>query len=488
MDTLLQESWFIWGLVLTLVFPVTILTVNEIRLKVRPRSIELSKIIQEIRNLILPMLALRLLLVQVLGLASERLDVRLVDTLFWVSLLHVALSFVNFALFTGAKPGSWQMGVPKILSDMIRVVLILIGLTVVLSVVWQADLGGLITALGVSSIVLGLALQDALGNLFSGVALLFERPFQVGDWLQMGDTVGQVAEVNWRSVHLITREQELLIVPSSILAREVIRNYRRPKRLHIEPISLGFSYDDPPNKVKRVLREAALETTGVLSTPEPVIQTVSYDDSSIGYRARLYLPNYDNVPQVRDEYMTRIWYAARRNQISIPFPIRTLYHQPTPRHRPDEVLNNLVNYLRSLPSLTVVESDDLSELAQSAVLKHFGMGETVIHQQATHISPYFILAGQATVSTRTKQGTDRVVTYLGRGDFFGADALLTTQYSSASVVAQDDLEVISLSTEVFQRVLERNARLAKEIGAVVSLRKQAIQEAYSNSANGASAI
>ncbi|MEL6326739.1 MAG: mechanosensitive ion channel protein, partial [Cyanobacteria bacterium J06626_23] len=113
MDTLLQESWFIWGLVLTLVFPVTILTVNEISLKVRPRSIELSKIIQEIRNLILPMLALRLLLVQVLGLASERLDVRLVDTLFWVSLLHVALSFVNFALFTGAKPGSWQMGVPK---------------------------------------------------------------------------------------------------------------------------------------------------------------------------------------------------------------------------------------------------------------------------------------------------------------------------------------------------------------------------------------
>ncbi|MEO1743433.1 MAG: hypothetical protein AAFR99_16675 [Cyanobacteria bacterium J06629_9] len=68
MDTLLQESWFIWGLVLTLVFPVTILTVNEISLKVRPRSIELSKIIQEIRNLILPMLALRLLLVQVLGL------------------------------------------------------------------------------------------------------------------------------------------------------------------------------------------------------------------------------------------------------------------------------------------------------------------------------------------------------------------------------------------------------------------------------------
>ncbi|NEP17932.1 MAG: mechanosensitive ion channel family protein [Leptolyngbya sp. SIO4C1] len=225
--------------------------------------------VQEVRNLVLPTLALLILLTRVLELDDQRIGLRIVETLFWVSAIHTALALVNVALFTGVRPHTWQAKVPKILRDLIRVFLILIGITIVLSTVWQADLSGLITALGISSIVLGLALQDTLSNLFSGVALLFERPFDIGDWLKIGDMIGRVEEINWRSVHLVTRERELLIVPSSILAREVIRNYRRPIKLHVEPVEIGFSYDDPPNKVKRVLAEAALETAGILNQPAP---------------------------------------------------------------------------------------------------------------------------------------------------------------------------------------------------------------------------
>ena len=108
------------------------------------------------------------------------------------------------------------------------------------------------------SLVIGLALQDTLKNLFSGILLLFERPFALGDWLQVGETIGKVIKVNWRSVYLQTRDQDSVVIPNSILAQGNFTNYNRPTPLHVERFLFGFSYDDPPNKVIRVLKETAL--------------------------------------------------------------------------------------------------------------------------------------------------------------------------------------------------------------------------------------
>ncbi|MEL7314693.1 MAG: mechanosensitive ion channel family protein [Cyanobacteria bacterium J06559_3] len=471
---LLQESWFVWGLGLFLLFPLVMVLTNELTLRVKQQSPEVAKVLQEVRNLILPTLALLILLTQVLELDSNRTDLRVVQTLFWVSLIHASLALVNTLLFTGARPNTWQDAIPKILRDLIRVMLILVGITIVLSAVWKADLGRLITALGVSSIVLGLALQDTLGNLFSGVALLVERPFDVGDWLEVGDNIGKVAEINWRSVHLVTRERELLIVPSSILARDVIRNYRRPLKLHVEPVIIGFSYDDPPNKVKRVLIGAALETEGILNQPTPEVQTISYDDFAITYKVRLYLPNYENVPRIRDEFMTRIWYAARRNNLTIPFPIRTVYHHDVPPTNPDEVVAKLGSYLRSLPSFAAISHDILEELACNATFEHFGRGEVVLHQGEQQVQPHFVLAGRGKILFKDKTGVVHETVDLRRGDFFGADALLSNQQSVTSVVAVDDLEVIAIATNTFQEILDQTPRLARELGAIISARRQAL--------------
>src|SRR5262249_57888707 len=96
------------------------------------------------------------------------------------------------------------------------------------------DLSGLIATLGVTSIVLGLALQETLGNLIAGIAVLFERPFQIGDWIKVGDLLGKVHEINWRSVRVRTRAQDLVVVPHSLIAKETITNYSQPSLQHVE--------------------------------------------------------------------------------------------------------------------------------------------------------------------------------------------------------------------------------------------------------------
>ena len=332
------------------------------------------------------------------------------------------------------------------------------GGAIVLSQVFEQDLGGLITALGVGSVVIGLALQDTLGNLFSGVALLFERPFQVGDWLEVDGCTGKVVEVNWRSVHIMTRELEMLIVPNSVLSQAVIRNYNRPEAQHVEPVDIGFSYNDAPNTVKRVMREAALDTPGVLSHPAPVVQTISYDDSSISYRVRLFLADYSQVPKIRDEFVTRIWYTARRNGLSIPFPIRDVFHHQVPRVKGDETLQRLANYMKSLPSLAMVADDVLEEMASQVTLGHYGRGESAIFQGQSNVKLHFVLAGSAIATTQDSIGREHKIAEMTRGDFFGYSALLANEPSPMTVTASEDLEVLVLEIDGVQKMLNKTPR------------------------------
>lgn len=481
MNLSLTEDWLSWGLGLMLGFPLLMVVLGEIILRLEKRQHPMVRVVRELRNWVFPLAALFFLFTRVLGLQKNQLPIQIIETLVWISLIVVALSFVNVSLFTGAKPNTWQAQMPKLFRDLVRTFLIVVGIAVVLSTVFEQDLGGLIAALGIGSVVIGLALQDTLGNLFSGVALLFERPFQVGDWLQVGDNKGRVIEINWRSVHIVTRNLEQLIVPNSVLAKEVIRNFNQPEKLHIEPVFIGFSYDDAPNKVKRVLLETALGTEGVLQDPEPVIMTMSYDDFSIAYQVRLGIADYAQVPAIRNAFITRIWYAARRNGLAIPFPIRDVYHHQTPKVSGDETLRRLANYMKSLSSLAMVEDSVLADMASQASLGHFGRGEAVIVQGQPTVKMHFVLAGSAIATFQDEKGKQHtVVEALGRGNFFGYSALLANELNPMTVTATEDLEVLILETPAVQNMLNRTPRFAQQLGAVIAARQnrlKAIQQA-----------
>jgi small-conductance mechanosensitive channel len=488
LDIALSEKWLLWGLGLMVTFPLLMVALGELVLQLNKRHHPMVKVVREVRNWVLPFAVLFLLLTQVLNLDESLASIKLVETLAWMSLIAAALSFVNVLLFTGAKPGSWQSDMPKLFRDLVRTFLIAVGGALVLSQVFNQDLGGLIAALGVGSLVIGLALQDTLGNLFSGVALLFERPFEVGDWLEVDGLKGKVIEVNWRSVHIVTRELEMLVMPNSVLSQAVIRNYNRPSTQHVEPVDISFSYDDPPNKVKRVMREAALDTVGVLKDPLPVVVTVSYDAYSIAYRVRLFLDDYAQLPVIRNEFVTRIWYAARRNGLSMPFPISDVFNHSVPKVKAEESLQRLANYMKSLPSLAMVEDEVLQELAAQATLGHYGRGESAIAQGQRDVKLHFVLAGSAIAVAQDSNGRNHTIAEITRGDFFGYSALLANEPSAMTISAAEDLEVLILEVAAVQNMLNKTPRFAQQLGTVIAARQKKLKEINLTSQKNASLL
>lgn len=477
-NPLLQNHSLGWAIGLVILFPLITIILGETIHRLKQRGKPLAATLRLVRNLIVPVLVFLLFMQHVLVLEGDGRLIKTVQTLLWVCVIHGALSLLNVVLFEAAEADTWRSKVPKLLIDLSRLVLILLGTAIVLATVWNADLAGLATALGVSSIVIGLALQDTLGSVTSGIALLFEQPFAVGDWLRVKEFVGQVTDINWRAVRLETLDREMLVIPHKVIGGEIIRNFSRPQRIHADRVTLGFSYGDPPNLAKQVLKATALGTPGILSDPPPEVFALAYEDSAVSYAVKFFVQDYGDLEDIRDRFMTRIWYAAQRHGLSIPFPIRTLYHFNGPIAEAKQTTQRFTNSLQSIPSFVPLDPQANAQPdAQAMQLQHFGSGERVMRQGDVSAALYIIISGQARFTTRDAQGQDREVLTLKAGEFFGMITLFSGEPSSVSITALEDLEVMRLTAAVVNQMIERQPSFAREISQVLEIRRRAIQAA-----------
>ena len=432
-----------------------------------------------LRNLVLPIALFVLLGIYVFQWEQKETALRVSETVLWIAVIAVSLSLVKNTAFTQHEGGQYQTRVPKLLLDILRLLLVAVGGCIVISQVWGAELGSLLTAVGVSSIVLGLALQNTLDNVMAGIAVLLERPFEVGDWIQVGSITGQVTEMNWRSVRVRTRARDQVVVPNSVIGKETLVNYSRPTRMHGETHVFGFSYDDPPNKVKRVLHQVALATRGVLADPAPHVRTHNYGAWSIEYEVRFFVEDFARQQEIVDEFKTQVWYAAKRNGLVIPFPIQTSYEYRMSLPPPPPAGAPTREALAKVPVFVPLGGEELEVLSRDAVRQQYGQGECVVSQGDPGDALFVVLEGTAVVSVRDEQGSRREVARLARGEFFGEMALLTGEPRTATVTAADDLSVLVIFKETMQAMLTRRPPLANEIAEIVAARRsglRAIQE------------
>ena len=125
---------------------------------------------------------------------------------------------------------------------------------------------------GAASVIVGIALQEPLSSLFKGVALDLEGVFHRGEWIRVGGqggVAGQVVDKNWRTTKIMTIDDELITIPNSVLGSEQILNYNQPESAHVHRLQIGTSYNDPPVKVKEILRTILIREPRIEKHPHP---------------------------------------------------------------------------------------------------------------------------------------------------------------------------------------------------------------------------
>ena len=456
---------FVWAAAIIVGFPLVSVGLGEVILRLKRRGHALAVPFAALRATVLPSLVVLLLMRQVIGWDRETISFRGVETLLWLFIVHTSLSFLNAVLFAGAAEGTWQSRFPRLFIDLIRVVVVLAAGAVVFSTVWDKDLGQLVEALGVGTLCIGLALQQPLGNLFSGIFLMIERPVAVGDWIKFERSLGKVVQTNWRAVHLQTRDGNLIVIPNGSLSKGVFTNFSRPSRPLRKTVQFGFAYEDPPNKVKAILRDAAVRTPGVLADPPPEVRFLEFEDSYNLYEVKLAVADFERAGQVVEEYRTLVWYATERYGLNMPYP--TQVHKV--EAEPPAAAPLPPQAIEAFPRFNLGQAG-----GAGSTVKLFGRGERVVAEGKPLQGIHLILDGTATLTARTPGGIEAVVTQLTQGEFFGERSLISGQVSDVTVTAADDLEVLVLEADTLHELLARTPQLGREIGQVIESRRLAL--------------
>lgn len=391
------------------------------------------------------------------------------------SFLLVSVATAFLAARRAHREGSREM--PALLRDLIRYGVFTLLVAIILRALWGDRVTPLIGALGIGGVVLGFALQETLSNFFAGLALLADQPFAQGDWVQVGaNPEGKVEHITWRATKIRTRNNDYLIIPNSVVAKDTIRNFELLARLQAIRLDIGTSYKDPPDKVKRTLLAVVDSVPAVLKEPRPVVYLKAYADFSINYQIKCFIDDYDRRPLIEDEIMNRIWYAFRRADIEIPFPIRTVHmHQVSEKAEGREARVDVEGILRRVPIFEPLSHEERAILAGNATVLFFGGGEPIIRQGDPGDGMYVIASGHASVVLRTEAGEERAVARLSPGDFFGEMSLLTGDPRTATVRAEGWLTLISVTKEAVLPVLQANPAVAERIAEIVTIRREGMQ-------------
>lgn len=341
---------------------------------------------------------------------------------------------------------------------------------------WQfpnANLGALFTTSAIFGVILGLALQDTLGNFFAGISLQADRPFQVGDVITVGTQrlTGVVEEISWRAIKIRTFQNHVVIINNSSAAKEALEVCPRDN-LNARLVFFNTLYTDSPAKTIHVVREAVRETDNVSDRITPIVRIRNLGDNGIDYELKYWPEDYAKYNDTDALLRQRIWYAFRRAGINFAFPTRTLYvERKTGAVERDG--GAIVERLAAVDIFAPLSATEVGMLAQAAVHHVFAPGELVIRAGDAGSSMFVVHSGRVQVQVN-ENGKPRPVATLNDGDFFGEMALFTGEPRTANVIALEETEVLEIGHASMKKVFDTNPDLVESLSFIMTERREGL--------------
>ena len=418
------------------------------------------------------------------------------------SLDHRLLNFIAaFAVLASMARSAFLLGVmsdlarrftrpwPRILRDLLQGFLYFaVGLVALRAA--GVEPGSLLATSALLTAVIGLSLQETLGNLFAGLSLQAQPPFSVGDWLQYSngpDGIGRVLEINWRATHLVTIGDVEVIVPNGVIAKAPLRNFSRPTPLMRHETDIILPDSIPPHRIQSMVQKTLADLPGVLSTPLPSVLVGQFVDRGATYSIRYFVDDFARLEPIEGELRKRLWYWLRRENIELPtartrvesvttaFGVTSLRDLTSLDPKPE-----ILSRLTQVDFLAGVRPEVLERLAQGTTRHLYGPGEVIIHEGESGNELFVIERGTAEVLVKREDGVRAPVATLQAGQFFGEAALLREEKRAATVLAQTEGQLLVIAAGAFRAAAELDASIAERLTSKLASRMTELSKAVSD--------
>ena len=396
----------------------------------------------------------------------------IVKILLWMALVISVVRFVGFLVVKTAYRNAEQGEV----SSLIKTVLSIIIYIVAFFMIFQSQFPGVqLTALFTGStilgIVVGLALQDTLGNLFAGLALSADQPFVVGDVILIpGRGEGVIEHVSWRGVKIRTFQNKLLVISNSVLGKEIFEV--APKNnLNAKIVFFNSLYSNSPAKTITAIREAVRQVENVSPKIRPVVRIRNLAADGIDWEVKYWLEDYRQQHDTDALVRQRIWYVFQRENIHFAYPTRTIYLEKKPAELPPEdVFNTIADRLNRVSIFAPLSDEEIERLANASTTRIYAPGESIVRMGQEGNSMFVVISGVVKVQI-PELTYQKTIGTLHENDFFGEMSLLTGEPRSATVVAHEESEVLRIDKSGLAPIFESNPVLVESISELVEERR-----------------
>jgi small-conductance mechanosensitive channel len=360
----------------------------------------------------------------------------------------------------------------KLLQDLLAGLIYLTAAFAIIAYVFDLPIQGLLATSGVVAIILGLALQSTLGDVFSGIVLSFSRPYRPGEWISLeGGTDGRVIEMNWRATYVLTTRRDLAIVPNSSIAKSKIVNVSSPSGIHGTTVTIQIDAKTPPSTGSEILEHAILNCRLIVETPPAAITVKAVNASYTEFDITFFVEELASSAKAQNELFDAIYRHLAVAGVDLA----------SPQSEPDRFGRDGASQIHKTGPEKLLElvaifatltSAERASMAGKLHPRSYDEGETLV-EPGVVLQSLFIVGNGVLSLTRDGSEGEMEAMRLGPGDHFGEIGLLTGAAATAKFVALIPTTVYELAKSDLTPILEARPQVAQELCGALARRQAA---------------
>jgi small-conductance mechanosensitive channel len=309
----------------------------------------------------------------------------------------------------------------KLLQDLLAGLIYLAAAFAIVAYVFDLPIRGLLATSGVVAIILGLALQSTLGDVFSGIVLSFSRPYRPGDWISVdGGTDGRVIELNWRSTYILTARRDLAVVPNSTIAKSKIVNVSSPSGLHGTAVTVQVDARTPPSRCSEILELAIRNSRLIVAMPAPTITIKTINATYTEFEIVFFVEELASTVKAQNELFDFIY----RHLAAADIDLAASQSGPSLDEGRRKSRSDVERLLELVAIFATFASEERAAIATKLKRRSYDEGEVLV-EPGTALQSLFIIGGGVVSFTRAGIEGEVELSRMGPGDHFGEIGLLT---------------------------------------------------------------
>ncbi|WP_019579953.1 mechanosensitive ion channel family protein [Pseudomonas mandelii] len=348
----------------------------------------------------------------------------------------------------------------RLLQDLLGAVIFLIAVIAALAYVLELPVKGVLATSGALAIVVGLALQSTLSDVFSGIVLNTTKPYQLGDWISIDGTEGRVTDIDWRATRLQTSQGSMAVIPNSLAAKAKIINFSRPSDIFGVSISLQVSPHARPQTVIDALERAMQGCRFLLDKPAPCVALKSSGSTGVEYEISGFVVSMDQKRMVRNLLFDLAFRHLQASGVILLSNVEPNAPAALSRQRALLDSSNIFSTLRQ---------EEKETFSQNMKLQTFRAGEMIL--PAGEVSDHLFIIESGVVSVELSRGGVKIESgRMGPGEVIGEGGILSDMAMPADFKAKTNCSLYRIEREYLQPCLDARHDIGEAMKTLLDFR------------------